>query len=420
MPSSSTYVTVIEQQRSSRTIDETVDAVSLASTKLPFDQSRIDFLSDFSRRLGRNTRGDGALQALSFWLRKTELLRMKEDMLQDQRSTFRAMPRGLAFHIPPSNVGTIFVYSLAISMLMGNKNIVRISSRLLNSEDLLLECLTESLSDHPEVAESVSLISYDHNDVVTDLLSRSCDLRVIWGGNETINQIRRSPLGPFARDITFADRSSLALFGGDAYRDLDNDRRQKLVENFYNDAFWFGQLGCSSPRVIVWIGNSSYRSETEDFHSRLNNFAAHKGFSPNISLSNEKLVFSYRSVMDMGVESISEIGPSNLVLESSHFPLVNEGFCGGGTFFQWCTSALDDLVPFIKREHQTLTAFGIEHRLIARFLDQVRGRGVDRVVPVGKALSFSRFWDGYDLFREFTRGVYQEDEASLDAWLPQS
>jgi len=33
----------------------------------------------------------------------------------------------------------------------------------------------------------------------------------------------------------------------------------------------------------------------------------------------------------------------------------------------------------------------------------VGGRGIDRVVPFGQALSFASVWDGYDLLTEFTR-----------------
>jgi hypothetical protein len=34
------------------------------------------------------------------------------------------------------------------------------------------------------------------------------------------------------------------------------------------------------------------------------------------------------------------------------------------------------------------------------------GRGVDRIVPFGEALTFGRFWDGYDLLAELTRRVH--------------
>ena len=31
--------------------------------------------------------------------------------------------------------------------------------------------------------------------------------------------------------------------------------------------------------------------------------------------------------------------------------------------------------------------------------------GIDRIVPIGKSLDFSNVWDGFDLFRSFTREV---------------
>ncbi|MFC6804089.1 acyl-CoA reductase [Deinococcus caeni] len=39
------------------------------------------------------------------------------------------MPRGLVFHVPPANVDTIFIYSWLMSVLAGNRNVIRLSSR---------------------------------------------------------------------------------------------------------------------------------------------------------------------------------------------------------------------------------------------------------------------------------------------------
>jgi hypothetical protein len=36
----------------------------------------------------------------------------------------------------------------------------------------------------------------------------------------------------------------------------------------------------------------------------------------------------------------------------------------------------------------------------------VNGRGVDRIVPLGQALTFDYRWDGYNLLQELTRHVY--------------
>lgn len=42
-------------------------------------------------------------------------------------------------------------------------------------------------------------------------------MRVIWGGDATIKEIRRAALLPRATEITFADRYSLAVIDADYY-----------------------------------------------------------------------------------------------------------------------------------------------------------------------------------------------------------
>ena len=47
---------------------------------------------------------------------------------RDARPTWSAVPRGLALHITPANVDTMFLYSFAVSLLAGNLNVVRDSA----------------------------------------------------------------------------------------------------------------------------------------------------------------------------------------------------------------------------------------------------------------------------------------------------
>jgi hypothetical protein len=47
--------------------------------------------------------------------------------------------------------------------------------------------------------------------------------------------------------------------------------------------------------------------------------------------------------------------------------------------------------------------FGFPADELVAFAEHLAGRGVDRMVPIGAALTFSAIWDGYDLLREFTR-----------------
>ena len=57
-----------------------------------------------------------------------------------------------------------------------------------------------------------SFVKYDKSSKATDYFSSACDSRIIWGGDDTINQVRKSPLPARSTDIAFSDRFS---FGND-------------------------------------------------------------------------------------------------------------------------------------------------------------------------------------------------------------
>ena len=73
------------------------------------------------------------------------------------------------------------------------------------------------------------------------------DARVIWGGDSSVLEIRKSPLKSGAPDITFPDRKSAAIMDGE-YVSLS----PSIKRDFYNDTFITDQNACTSPSVILW------------------------------------------------------------------------------------------------------------------------------------------------------------------------
>jgi hypothetical protein len=78
---------------------------------------------------------------------------------------------------------------------------------------------------------------------------------------------------------------------------------------------------------------------------------------------------------------------------------------GTGTFPQVRLDSLDELAPLLQRQDQTLTYFGFTADEMMSLAERLGGHGIDRMVPLGRALEFATVWDGYDLLREFTRLV---------------
>ena len=104
-----------------------IDGKSGTRTEIPFSEPVMDFLSALSERIKSDDllRSDEEIRAFGFWCRRANLERYRN---QYTGNDFR-LGRGLVFHIAPSNIPAMFAWSMAIGLLAGNSNIIRISSR---------------------------------------------------------------------------------------------------------------------------------------------------------------------------------------------------------------------------------------------------------------------------------------------------
>lgn len=376
----------------------------------PFDSRITTFVADLSRRLRRHpsVAAAPALGALAYWIRPASITRLEQDWdrLVDLEPSLVRVPRGLVFHLPPTNVDTLFVYSWLLSALCGNANVIRLSESAIAGSEALLDVVAQSLDEHPTVAASTALITYGHEREITGELSQS-DVRVIWGGDETVAAIRSVPAAPYTREVAFPDRYSLSVLGAGAVSQLDDEGLAGLAHRFFNDAYWFDQLGCASPRLIIWLGDEeTSRRGSGRFRDALRTQLQHQGHPPTpASATIAKLVHVADTAASGSVHSVDWADSSLTAASLSTLDRLERDSPGGGLFYEMQIESLDSLVPFIRRRDQTLTAFGVDRSALIDFVHAAGPRGVDRVVPVGEALTFGRYWDGIDLLVEFTRAV---------------
>ena len=79
-------------------------------------------------------------------------------------------------------------------------------------------------------------------------------MRLIWGGDATVEHIRALPASKRCVDICFPDRYSLCILAAKAINEASQIELEKLISNFYNDVYLFDQNACSSPHLILWQG----------------------------------------------------------------------------------------------------------------------------------------------------------------------
>lgn len=377
----------------------------------PFDALRIDFSDALSRAILRDPRSRPFPQmvAVGFWLRRAEIHRLADRFAALEEAGAIRVPRGLAFHVPPTNVDTVFLYSLIVSFLVGNRNVVRVSPNRSGEQGALLcELLREVLAEErfSAFADELTVISYSHEAEPTELLSRAADVRLLWGGDESIDRLQAVPVRPGTHDLTFGDRFSFAVLRPEAVLEPDQRSLHTLAEELYNDAYWFHQLACSSPRLIVWVGSpEDVERARRVLFEELSQVIAAKGYALEPGAAISKLNFMYGALIDRPVESVYRSGNELAVLGLSDLDEFDRSHPGAGLFFEARADALEDLVGFISRKDQTLTAHGFTGSELAAFARALQGRGIDRIVDFGDALTFSSLWDGYDLLAELTRTV---------------
>ena len=179
-----------------------------------------DFLDELSGILRKNSEAKLYPDVLTFafWCRKANILKLKE---ADQRN-YPRFGRGMVFHIAPSNVPINFAFSLVFGMLAGNANVVRVSGKDFPQTMIVCSAINHllELERFDVLKRQIQIISYDHKKEVTDYFSQKCSVRVIWGGDRTIEEIRRSPLHPRANEVTFSDRYSFAIFDEKVFADM--------------------------------------------------------------------------------------------------------------------------------------------------------------------------------------------------------
>lgn len=386
--------------------DELHTLLTSASETLrtPFSDSSFFVLEEFSRSLLKSTyaRAVPQLVTLGFWLRKAAITELHNRFNGDGNQSTVKVPRGLAYHLPPANVDTLFIYSWALSFVVGNSNVIRVPS---NPSKVALWCLEELLSvlDKAQLDSSQIFCSYNHSSTIGKDISAVCDLRVIWGGDEKVRQVSLDPVKPDGLSIGFSDRKSLCLIKTEAYARCEESERLNLAEKFYNDLYWFDQLGCGSPRVVVWVGKGS--PDTKLFYELLSATIEEKGYRVEQHTDISKLVFA-NELVGKGIANRAQRCSSELtVLDSELHSAALEHVHGGGLLFQMSMDNLSDITSLVRQDLQTLTTFGFDKDEKIKLARELNGKGGYRIVPVGSALNFNSIWDGIDLLGHFSRQI---------------
>ena len=368
-----------------------------------FDKNIIKFLNEISKEILKSTkcRKFPDLVAFGFWCRSSNI-----KTIFNNYSFFKnRMGRGTVLHITPSNVPTNFAYSMVFGLLSGNNNIIRLPSKNFIQVKILCNILIK-LSKKDKYKKNFKkflLIKYDNSDFISSELSKDVEARMIWGGDNTVNKFKTFVTKPRCVDLAFANRYSISIIDSNKLAKLNKPNLIIFAQKFYNDTYIMDQFGCSSPNSIFWLGKN--KVAREQFWFELGKIV-NKKYDLGVSGANKKIsnlmnfTLNKNHKLNMSIKNFNLIRLKNKKINFDNLDNINFG-----TFIEFELTSINFLKKYTSEKLQTITYYGIEFKDIKKFIIKNKVKGIDRIVPIGRAFDLTPEWDGVDIISTLSRTI---------------
>ncbi|MDB4763598.1 hypothetical protein OAG38_07645 [Akkermansiaceae bacterium] len=378
----------------------------------PIFQDRIiDFFDELSKKILKEKRSKDYpdLINFAFFIRKGNINLERENYSIKELSSRKGI--GTALLIAPSNVPLNFAFSLVTTLLAGNNNIVRVSDKQFSQVDLFLELLNEFkiARRFTEILDRIKIVSYPRGAKWTNKLSENVNIRLIWGGDETVNFFKSVKTKIRCKDLYFSNRYSCCVFNTEEISKLSCKELEMVYQKFYNDTYLNDQNACSSPKSIFWYGDLLLGQKCSNIFW----IGLAKFLKDNYEISDHQIlekVFNFSSIAInypnmFNVKRFSE----SLIVLTSTSKLIPENLdrnqCNSGLFKEFFIDDFELIFESSNSSFQTLVHSGFSVEELNGLHKTFKGKGYERFVPLGKSQNFSFRWDGIDLIRHQSRYI---------------
>ena len=321
------------------------------------------------------------------------------------RARLRAFPLGIVGHWPAGNVEIQPILSMTCGLLGGNAALVRVPSGLVDLTRVLMEKLVRGdLS--ARLTRRIFMAAFEHGrHDLQAAMAQAVDGAMIWGGAESILQVRSLPFPHWARVSVFGPRISIAAMDAGAWGNPNEQKTWCL--RLARDVWQFDQQACSSPQVLFlekgagrstaqFLSNLQQAFETENrAHPRLNIAAV---LTSTICQARASWLLN-----DPAHQAAFPIDPAWTLLVGSgvELPLPTQGKT-------LTVLEVDDLADAISKWDGNVQTLGLgmaDEEKEKKLALLAGSKGVDRIVKLGRMHVFVPPWDGVDLIRPMVRMV---------------
>lgn len=350
-------------------------------------------------------------QALGFWMRPTHLNQLA-NYLKKRR------PLGRIWHMAPANVDLMFMYPVVLSLLAGNENAVRISTRTYNT----LMPLFDLLNHQPfnaylaPIKQALTIFTCDYDASCLKQLAQSSAMRFCWGSQASIQAIRSTwPMQGI--DLAFGHKHALALIKSAA---VTHTQLPTLIERFVRDSFTFSQQACTSPKTVIWLGQVAEIQQIQPlFWQGVKTYLTQK--ASHLKTSSMRRLASLQQLAVQAETKTPIIWNETLArvpiqcLDAQQESIHQ----GEGLFFEMQIQHLDELCHQLQPWHQTLTFFGLPRNTLVSWAQTKAVWGLDRIEEMGQALVFSHIWDGLSLLELMSRQIRSPQPEKTNQSIPE-
>lgn len=369
----------------------------------PYDPILCEFLDNLSSeiRSDKRSRNHPDIMTFAFWCRKANINQKKREINDGKKR----IGLGKVFHITPSNVPINFAVSFVFGLLSGNANIVRVPSKPYPQIEIVCDCLNRLFKNkkYNKIKEMTAFINYSRSNEITGAFSKDCNARIVWGGDSTIRNIRQLPIQERCVEVVFSDRYSICVINPNSIAPLNKTEMNRLTELFYNDTYLMDQNACSSPHLIIWLGQDN-KSAKENFWKALSDNVATKYKLEEISAMDKYTKLCHDAINFNNIKSFKKIKNYVYRIDLNNLPNNMDELRGKcGYFYEYNTEDINSIAHIINNRYQTLTYYGVDKDLLLNFVVKNCLLGIDRIVPIGQALDIDVIWDGYDIIRRLSR-----------------
>lgn len=315
----------------------------------------------------------------------------------------KANARGLVCHWLAGNVQILGMFALVQSIISKNVNLLKVSSR---DDGVFTDILNEfkGVSYTTEVGHTISgddllktiaVVYFNrYADKLGEEMSKQADVRIAWGGRESVETVSGYPARYDAETVIFGPKLSYSVIAKEELSSVQEAK--KLARKVSVDVSVFDQTGCASPHNL-YIEEGGVVSPEEFIDIVGDSMQKTELQIPKPLMSPEQVsqIHSIRGVYDFkGTVKGSDTMSWTILLDD--MDEIDKPVYSRVLFVHKVKSIFDSL-KYIDENTQTIGIAAPAERAI-EFATEATKKGVMRLPLIGRMLNFEMPWDGIFLF----------------------